>query len=153
MVDHDELFARSLRLQNEGQWDRLGEVLTDDVIHEYPQSGETFHGISNVRAVLVNYPDLEPGSVDEASARVDATVQHWGLMSGFTPVLVQGSGATGTAVHRLTYPDGSTWWAVILYELRDGKYCRQTVYFAPEFEAPDWRAPYREPSSGAAADS
>lgn len=153
MVDHDELFRRSLRLQNEGHWDRLGEVMTDDVIHEYPQSGESFRGIGNIRAVLVNYPDLEPGNVDEASARVAATDQHWVLTPVFTPVLVQGSGTTGTAVHRLQYPDGSTWWAVILYELRDDKYCRQTVYFAPEFEAPDWRAPYREPSSSSSSDS
>jgi hypothetical protein len=33
---------------------------------------------------------------------------------------------------------------VNIYELRDGKLARSRAFFAPEFDAPDWRAPFRE---------
>lgn len=39
---------------------------------------------------------------------------------------------------------GSHWWAVNLFELGDGRISRMRTYFAPDFEAPAWRAPYRE---------
>jgi hypothetical protein len=31
-----------------------------------------------------------------------------------------------------------------LYELRDGRIGSARSYFAPDFEAPEWRAPYRD---------
>ena len=59
-------------------------------------------------------------------------------------VTVDGSGDRGTAINRVRYPDGSRWWAVNLYELRDGKIAHSRSFFAPVFEPPDWRAPFRE---------
>jgi len=58
--------------------------------------------------------------------------------------MVDGSGDRGTALNRVRYPDGSRWWAVNIYELRDGKVAHSRSFFAPEFEPPDWRAPFRE---------
>lgn len=147
MADHDEVFQRYVQLSNEFHLERLGEVLTDDVIEEYPQSGEIFVGLDNVRAVRANYPDMKPQHVDEGSVRLAATDQQWVLSPMLTPVSVRGSGTTGTAVLRVRYPDGSHWWLVHLYELRGDRICHQTMYFAPEFEPPDWRAPYRLPAS------
>ena len=49
-VDHQQLmdgFADVVRTQ---EWDRLSEVINEDAILEYPQSGERFRGIANVRA-------------------------------------------------------------------------------------------------------
>ena len=57
---------------------------------------------------------------------------------------VEGSGNVGTMVCWVTYPDGSRWQCVVLYELRGDKMARTANYWAPELEAPDWRAPYRE---------
>jgi hypothetical protein len=58
---------------------------------------------------------------------------------------VEGSGDRGIAMLRVHYPDGSLWWVLNLYELRDGRIGRARVFFAPEFEAPDWRRPFQEP--------
>jgi hypothetical protein len=33
---------------------------------------------------------------------------------------------------------------VNLYELRDGRMARSTTFFAPAFEAPEWRKPFVE---------
>ena len=44
----------------------------------------------------------------------------------------------------MTYPDGQVYDCVDLLELRDGKVFRETVYWAPPFDAPDWRRPFVE---------
>ena len=68
----------------------------------------------------------------------------YALTPSYTVIAVDGSGDRGTAVLRVRYPDGSMWWAVNLYELRDGLIARSRTYFAPDFDPPDWRAPYRD---------
>jgi len=62
----------------------------------------------------------------------------------FTFVRVEGNGNVGTAIFKARYPDGSIWWVVALYELRAGKFAHTTMFFAPIFEAPDWRQPFVE---------
>jgi hypothetical protein len=62
----------------------------------------------------------------------------------YTVVLVEGSGDRGTAIFSLAYPDGTTWWVVNVHDLRDGRIAHARVFFGPTFEAPDWRAPFRE---------
>jgi hypothetical protein len=57
---------------------------------------------------------------------------------------VDGSGDRGVAIIRVRYPDQSLWWVVNLYELRGGRIARSRAFFAPEFEAPEWRKPFRD---------
>ncbi len=122
-------------------WDRLGDVVHDDIVVEYPQSGERFVGLANVRGQFENYPDLGPGSSELREIVGD---RAFALTPSYTLIDVDGSGGRGTAVVRVRYPDGSLWWALTVYELRDGRIGRLRSFFAPDFEAPDWRAPYRE---------
>jgi ketosteroid isomerase-like protein len=123
------------------QWDRLGEVLNEDAVFEYPQSGERFRGLANIRGQFENYPDMEPGKSYLAEVHSD---DAYALTPSYTLIRVEGTGQKGTSVVRVRYPDGSDWWAVNLYELRDGRVSRFRTYFARDFDAPDWRAPYRE---------
>ncbi len=122
-------------------WDALDRFVHPDVVWEYPQSGERFRGIANVRAQFENYPDLEPGTTFLEEI-IDGTT--YALTQIYTLVPVEGSGDRGVAISRVRYPDGSRWHAVNLFELRDGMIIRSRTYFAPDFDAPDWRAPYRE---------
>jgi hypothetical protein len=57
---------------------------------------------------------------------------------------VKGSGQRRAGVMRVRYPDGTWWWVLNLYEVRDDRVWRSRSYFAPDFDAPDWRAPFRE---------
>ena len=63
---------------------------------------------------------------------------------GSTARIHHGSGDRGTAVFRIRYSDDSSWWAITIYGLRDGRISQSRGFFAPDFEAPDWRAPCRE---------
>jgi len=145
VIDHDALFKRVLDIHNTQDWDRLGEVCTADALEEYPQSGEVFRGLANLRATREQYPGgLDPDSVDRDSVRLAASEEQWVVTPMYTAVRVEGSGNVGTAVLRIRYPDGRMWWTILMYELREGLINRTTVFFAREFEAPDWRAPFRE---------
>lgn len=125
-------------------WPRLDEVFHADAVLEYPQSGERFRGLANIRAQFEHYPDLDPGGSD--LEEVIGESKAYALTSSYTVIGVDGSGDRGTAIVRVRYPDGSLWWAVNVYELRDGRITRSRTYFAPDFEPPEWRAPYREGS-------
>lgn len=145
MVDHRALFDRSMEIHSRREWDRLAEVFTEDIVEEYPQSGEVFRGLDNVRAVRTDYPNLDTiiQSVDPGTVRVAASEQKWVVTQMYTAVRLEGSGDIGTGISRIHYPDGSTWWQILIYELRDGRIAHASVYWAPEFEPPEWRAPYR----------
>ena len=140
-VDHQRFMTGFSGVISTHEWERLHEYVADDATWEYPQSGERFNGIANIRAQFENYPDLRPGT-SELKEVIGGTT--YALMPNYTLVAVDGSGDRGTAIIRVRYPDGSMWWAVNLYEVRDGKIVRSRSFFAPEFEPPDWRAPYRE---------
>ena len=144
-VDHRALLEGFSRVLDRNDWDRLSEYVADDAVWEYPQSGERFVGLENIRAQFANYPDMEPGT-SELNEVIGET--QYVLTPNYTLIAVDGSGDRGIAIVRVRYPDGSRWWAVNLYEVRGAKIGRSRSFFAPELDAPDWRAPYREPVSG-----
>jgi SnoaL-like domain len=122
--------------------ERLGAVLHDEYVEEYPQSGERIRGRENLLAIVSNYPGGEP-----RSGRVDAVVgaeDRWIVSPSYQPMRLEGAGDQYTAIAHVIYPDGSDWHVIQLIRLKDGKVYRITSYYAPAFEAPDWRAPYVE---------
>ena len=147
-IDHKQFMTGFANVIDTHAWDRLSDYVHDDVLWEYPQSGERFRSLAMVRAQFENYPGLEPGQ-SHLEDVIGGT--RYALTPMYTLVAVDGSGDRGTSLIRVGYPDGSLWWAINLYELRDGKIARSRSFFAPDFEPPDWRAPYREarPSDGA----
>jgi len=140
-TDHQQLFGDFSTVLSSQQWDRLGDFVQDDATIEYPQSRERFRGLANIRAQFENYPDLGPGS-SELQEVIGGTT--YALTPTYTVIGIQGTGDRGTAIIRVQYPDGSWWWVVNVYELRDGRIARFRAFFAPDFDAPDWRAPFRE---------
>jgi len=139
--EHERVMRALTKTLTEHDWDRLDDVFYEDAVLEFPQSGEVFRGVTNIRAQFENYPNLGPGTSELAEVIGEET---YALTPSYTLIKVEGSGVNGTAVVRIRYPDDSYWWAVNLFEVRDGRIRRSRTYFAPDFEAPDWRAPYRE---------
>ena len=140
-TDHQQLFNRFQEIIGQQLWDRLGEVFQADALVEYPQSGERFRGLRNIRGQFENYPDMTPGN-SELREVIGGTT--YVLTPSYTVIGVEGSGDRGAAILCVQYPDHSLWWLVNLYELSDGRITRSRVFFAPEFEAAGWRAPFRE---------
>ncbi len=144
-VDHQALSERYATALARGDLAVIDEVFTEDFVDEYPQSGEIIRGRHNLRAMMEHRPGLNSDTgPDLSSVRARAGDEHKILAPLFTVVRVQGRGDAGTTTLRARYPDGSWWWIVVIYNLRDGRIARSTSYFAPQFEAPAWRAPYAE---------
>jgi len=149
--DHEVFNARIAKAMNERNYDEYEALLTEDYVGEYPQSGEVIRGPKNARAIIEQYPGgLPDRPVDTASARIAATEARWLRTPTFTVVRVEGTGNVGFNASKGRYPDGSVWWVINYYELRDGRLARSTTFFAPTFEAPEWRKPYVERREGAA---
>lgn len=146
---HERLAERMAKALSDLNWAEFEAMLTEDYVEEYPQSGEVIRGRRNARAVRENYPGgFREDSVDRSTVRM-TTSDRWVRTPAFTVVRAEGAGTAGTAAYRGTYPDGSVWWVLLFYELRGERIAKATMLFAPAFEPPEWRKPYREPSATA----
>lgn len=94
------------------------DIYHDDVIVEYPQSGERVRGRHNVKALRSHHP-----------ARP----------SGFVIRRILGEGDLWVTEYVITY-DGRPVHTVSIMEFRGAKVVRETQYFADPFEPPAWRA-------------
>ena len=98
------------------------EVYAEDVVQEWPQSGERISGLASLKGVNDNYPAMT-GTQPKISLR-----------------RVLGAGDIWLAESTVDYGNGVPVSWVAILEFRDGKIVKQTDYFADPFEAPAWRA-------------
>ena len=110
---------RLWELFDERRWDEARELLAEDFVAVWPQSGERIEGPDDSLAIDRNFPGGLP------AIRLRRAI---------------GSGDLEVGEAELTYADGSVYQAVSIAEIRDGKIYRQTGYFAQSFEPPQWRA-------------
>lgn len=101
----------------------LEKVFAEDVVLEFPQSGERIRGEKNRREVYARFPSLPR----------------------ITPRRLQGSGDLWTFEATLDYGDGEPYLCAFLFELRDGLIVKEVAYWSKPFPAPAWRAPWVEP--------
>jgi ketosteroid isomerase-like protein len=101
--------------------DAMEELLHDDYVEEYPQSGERIRGKDNWRKIAENYPGL-PNVTDHSYVL---------------------SGDLGVMKMTVEY-DGNRVYACEIVDFQDGKIERARAYFAEPFEAPEWRAQWVE---------
>jgi ketosteroid isomerase-like protein len=118
------------------------QLLDKSYVWEMPQSGERVRGVENNRAVLLSYPGGLPTA---QTMRISGSKDEWVMTPSWTVLKVTGSGDDYTAESKVTYPDGSVWFAIDIFHFRDGKIVSQVAYFGTALDAPDWRAPWREP--------
>lgn len=107
----------------------------------WPQSGERVVSHESWVAIAEQYPGGRP-TVE--LSRLVGSEDRWVVTPGNTVLKVAGSGDFWWGEWMMTYPDGQSYHVVDLIELRDGMIHRETVYWAPPFEAPDWRRQYVE---------
>jgi len=107
---------------NAGDLAAMDRVFTDDVIMEWPQSGERVRGNANRREIYNRFPALP---------RV-------------TPRQLTASGDLCVLEATLDYGDGDPYLAVFTFRLREGRIAKEIAYWSKPFPAPDWRAPWVE---------
>ena len=99
----------------------LREVLAENCVQDWPQSGEVIRGKSNMIAINENYPGLPKATIRRTRADERLVVIEVDLDYG-----------------------GKLYHAVSILEVEDGTVVRETEYFAEPFEAPQWRAQWVE---------
>jgi ketosteroid isomerase-like protein len=93
------------------------DIYHDDVVCEYPQSGERILGRANLQSLRTHHP---------------------GKPSGFKVRRITGSGEIWITEYTINY-QGRSAFTVSIMEFRDGKVAHETQYFADPFAAPAWR--------------
>jgi hypothetical protein len=93
----------------------------DDAVLEFPQSGERFEGVENLREWRSNYP---------ASTKFEFRE-------------IRGAGDLWVAEVSISYDDGPWSFGVSILELRGDKIARESIYVTEPWEAPEWRAQWR----------
>jgi hypothetical protein len=140
-----EFFRRYMRAIGESDFATLESMIHADYVSDYPQSGERFRGFAAFRFQLEQYPGgLPPQRYDDSSSKILGDEERWAISPGYTVLPLTGPDRY-TTVTRSMYPDGSYWWIVSILTMKDDKIWHAETYFAPEFEAPEWRRGLAEP--------
>jgi ketosteroid isomerase-like protein len=100
---------------------RVHEIYHDDVVVEFPQSGEQILGKKNIYELRAHYP----------------------AKLGFKILRRRGEGSLWVTELIITY-DGRPVYVVTVMEFRDGKIAHETHYYADPFEPPKWRSQWVE---------
>ena len=98
------------------------DIYDDNVLCEYPQSGERILGRRNLQALRGHHPG-KPG--------------------GFQVRRISGSGDFWVTEYVIDY-EGKPFETVSIMEFHHGKVVHETQYFSEPFEAPDWRSQWVE---------
>jgi hypothetical protein len=138
-LSNEECVRRYATASAAHELEALAPLRHPDWMVSWPQSGESVHGTEAFAEIIANYPGGAPAT---EITRIVGAEDRWVVTPGNTVLQVAGSGDFWWSEWRLTYPNGEVYLVVDLIELRDGLVYRETVYWAPPFEAPDWRAPW-----------
>jgi hypothetical protein len=129
-MNNDQMAARIRELYENGDMEKFAqaqrEMAADDMVQEWPQSGERIRGLKNIEAVNENYPASTGTTPKMTLRRILKPGEAW---------IIEGT---------IDYGDGIPVSAVSIIETADGKIVRQTDYFANPFEAPAWRKKWVE---------
>lgn len=136
-MNNDQMAARIKELYENGDMEKFAqaqrEMAADDMVQEWPQSGERIRGLKNIEAVNENYPASTGTTPKMTLRRILKPGDAW---------IIEGT---------IDYGDGIPVSAVSIIETADGKIVRQTDYFANPFEAPAWRKKWVEEMEPVAA--
>jgi hypothetical protein len=130
-MDNQALKERISSAYASGDFETLSQIMDemvgDDFVLEYPQSGERFSGWDTVKEMNASY-ETGSGTAPKMSGR---SILEPGKAWVFESTIDYGD---GTPVNAVT----------VIETGPDGKATRQRDYFAYPFEAPEWRAKFTE---------
>ena len=130
-MNDDEMAARIRKLFEDNDMAAYGkaqyEMAAEDVINEFPQSGERFRGRDKIAAMNSSYTGNTGTTPKVTLRRILKPGEAW---------VIEGT---------IDYGDGTPVSSISIIETGpDGKVVKQTDYFANPFEAPAWRSQYAE---------
>jgi len=113
---------------------KTSEMASEDMVQEWPQSGERIRGLGNITAVNESYEGATGTTPRMTLRRIVRPGDAW------------------IAEATIDYGDGTPISIVSILEMNaEGKITRATDYFANPFEAPEWRQKWVERMEPAAS--
>jgi hypothetical protein len=140
-LTNEEVVARYATASARNDLEGLEALRHPEWAVDWPQSGERVLASDSFARIVEHYPGGKP--TVEVS-RIVGAEDRWVVTPGNTVLKVAGSGDFWWGEWVMTYPDGAVYHVVDLIELRDGLVHHESVYWAPPFEAPEWRRPFVE---------
>ena len=119
----DEATVKAMLEQHftSGDPHRSHEMYHDDAVLEFPQSGERFVGVENLREWRSNYPASTTVEFREIRGRDDLWVVELSI----------------------SYDEGPRNFGVTILEFRGDKIGRESIYVGEGWDPPEWRAEWR----------
>jgi hypothetical protein len=119
----DEATVRAMLEQHFTSSDphRSHEMYHEDAVLEFPQSGERFEGVENLREWRSSYP---------AETRVEFRE-------------IRGRDDLWVAELSISYDQDAANFGLSILEFRGDRIARETIYVTEGWEAPEWRAQWR----------
>ena len=124
MSTHQQVVERYWRAAADGDFDAVGELFTDDVVVEWPQSGERVRGKEACLNIFRSYPGGSPRFHELRRT-----------MSGDELFIAEAT---------VDYPDGKSYVQVGVFEFQGDKIAHEIDYFAEMIPAPEWRRQWVE---------
>jgi hypothetical protein len=130
-MNNDQMAEHIREIYESGDLEKFAkaqyEMAAEDMVQEWPQSGERIRGRKNIAAINENYPASTGTTPKVELRRIMKPGEAWVIES------------------TIDYGDGVPVSAVSIVETgADGKVVRTTDYFANPFEAPAWRKKWVE---------
>jgi len=105
-------------------------IYHDDVVIEWPQSGEVIRGKQNIRELRLAFPTPPTATL----RRIVGSDDLW-------------------VIEMLFDYDGDRYNTIVIHEYRDGLVVHETAYYGAPFEAPAWRAKWVESTASRVSSS
>ena len=109
---------------------------------DWPQSRERVPDSERYRKIHERFPGDMP-QIDVT--KVAGAQDQLALSPSMTIVRIAGSGDVWLVEGVNTYSNGDVYYVAHHIELLDGRILRETAFFAPPIQAPEWRAAWVEP--------
>jgi hypothetical protein len=103
-------------------------IYHDEVVVEWPQSGEVIRGKKNIRELREAYPTPPTATL----GRIAGSGDLWAMEMVFDY-------------------DGDRFHVIVIHQYRDGLVVSETSYYAAPFQPPAWRARWVEPIPSSAS--
>ena len=132
-----EFARRYIEAGARNELDELEAMRASDWQLRWPATDELVPSSEAYRTIHENYPGGFPRFDD---INVAGPGDRYLLTPAYTIVRVAGTADLWLAEARVPYGDGSEWCLAKVLELREGKVHRETDYWAPVGERPEWRA-------------
>jgi hypothetical protein len=136
-----ERYAQAVQDQN---LETMRELVHEDIVVTYPQSGEVIRGKDTYLKMLASFPE-GLATINSVSIHGDdKTIVMPSVQPFMQPTVTAFGGDYFWISGMALYPNGEVFHVATMIRTKGSRVIEETSYFAAPFEPPDWRAEFVE---------